>query len=822
MRTFLAISRVVVLALLAACGKDRPEPGSLLAREMDAVFEEVGALEPDREHGWGDEGEGAWYADTHDGLVWTRGSRASLVLRSLAPADRTLEVVAAAPVGGATHLTVALGGQTLATVELEREPRRFEIAAPAAVWSAGDNLLELSVDRTAVADAPSSYRAARRRQVGVGVGEVGWAEPRRVERTPDGLVLADGTGVLFHLAGPLGGGIELRGRTARDGALTIALGELDTRTGVAAFSAANDLVLPEDGRVVRDIAFDPTRTDATRTVRLEWRGDAALVLERLVATAVPADRGPATGAADALPNVVLVSIDTLAARHLSCYGYPRATTPNIDAFARESVLFTDCIANAPWTAPSYLSQLSGLYPNAHYVDAPGVRDPQGWETNHLAESRWTLTEALRAGGYATAAWIDNPWVSAAMGMAQGFDLFDTSASKIWLSEPDGGFAHIAPRARAWMGEQQQPFFAFLQPMDPHGPYYTRWRYRDRWDGDGLYDPNETRPVGRDQLHVFGVIPQYVAEGERAVARPLPDRLRTEPYANAYDEKIAEVDDIFGDLMQRLERAGLYENTIIVLSSDHGEAVGEHEWWFDHGTLYDEVLRVPLIVRLPGGEHGGRRVDTGVQLVDLMPTLLELTGQPVPEWGHGRSLVPALRGVSMPQVPRFALDGIVRQETVIDGADKLVWSQPAIASLQTKLRHPRLPAGHVEKVAPELAGTWWTSGAYAAWLAERPQVEQRLFEPLAGVFRELYRLDDDPLELNDLVRDGPTAAAGALAERLEALRLAERARGESARSAARRTLRTPALGGDVRAQLEALGYLEPAAGVDSGGEAGGER
>ena len=812
MRRFLALLAALVAS---ACADDAPEPGSLLARAPDAIFEEVGVLVP-AEDGWGERGLGAWYADRHDGLVWSRGERAELVLHALAPTKRTLELVAAAPTGGGSSLAVELGGERIATLALSTAAQTFAIDAPAALWSSGDTRLALEIERTATADAPRSYRAARERTVGFGVGEVRWAEPRRVRVGEGELELADGTGVLYRVAGPTARAVELAARTRGDGKLTLRRGATDTRT-MAEEGGAVELPLFADEGVVRFDGPLPHGPDATGFVHLVWEGETPLIVERLsVRSDADEPRAP-------LPNVIFVSVDTLAARHLSCYGYPRTTTPNIDRFAREAVLFEDCIANASWTAPSYLSQLSGLYPNAHHLDAPGVTDPQAWETNHLAASRWTLAEALRAGGYATAAWIDNPWVSEAMGMAQGFDLFDTSAAAIFLTDPDGGFAHIAPRARAWMNATKGPFFAFLQPMDPHGPYVTRWRYRGRFDGDGLYDEELERPVGHEQIHVFGVVPQYVAEGEHTGGGPLPDAMRTTPIANAYDEKIAEVDDAFGELLAFLDRRGLLDTSIVVLSSDHGEAVGQHEYWFDHGTLYDEVLRVPLIVRLPRGEHGGRRVATGVQLVDLMPTLLELTGQPVPAWSHGRSLAAAMAGAELPPVPRLSMDGIVRQETVIapDG-DKLVWSEPLVASLQTRLRHPRLPKGHVERVAPQLAGTFWSSARYAAWLAERPGLADELFAPLAGEFHELYALPEDPLELDDLLAapDEPDEALRARRDRLQALLDAEKARGEAARDDAEARGGSSGPSRAALEQLEALGYLESgttAGSDDSDGE-----
>jgi arylsulfatase A-like enzyme len=817
---------ITLLLLLAAplggCGDDPLPAGSLFVRAPDALFEEHGRLAPIDGHGFGDGGEGAWYADVEDGLAWSRGRRAQLILNTLDDGrGRVLRVRAKRAPGGAKELTVRLGEHVLDTVDLSEGSAWHEFHTPAEIWDGGENLLELSVASTVVVPAPRGYDIADERRVGFALGVVEWAEPRLAHASREGLELEPGTGALYHLSGPNAGRLVLSGHVPDgvDGALALTFGSLDTTDSRVLIDAEPVVVLPVNGVVAWEGSL-PERSrafaDATGSLRLEWSGDGAVVIDDLRALPLDAAR-PKESDGPTRPNVVFVSVDTLAAKHLSCYGYPRETSPHIDRFAAESVLFEAAMANAPWTAPSYLSQFTGLYPNAHEIRAQGVAEPQAWETNNLAASRWTWAEALRSAGYATAAWLDNPWVSAGMGMDQGFDVFDTSAAEIYLSDTDGGFAHILPLALEWMAQRESPFFALLQPMDPHGPYFTRWRYRGRWDGDGLYDPERRVPVGFDQLHVFGVIPEYVAWAERKGIGPPTETLRSEPYANAYDEKIAEVDDYFGDLYAWLDRRGLLENSIVILSSDHGEAVGEHDYWFDHGTLYDEVLRVPLIVRLPGGEHGGRRISTPVQLVDLMPTVLELAGLPVPPDLHGRSLAAAIGGAALEAVPIFARGGIGDQEAVLDGGDKLIWSVPTSSSFQTILRHPRMPEGHLERTAPELVGTWWSTAKYATWFAERPEVKRAVFEPLVGEFREVYRWRDDPLELNDLV--GPSAQAPDVAtrERLEGVRLAERAKGEDARASASRAVRPPSISSAVRERLEALGYLEAGEGAPTGSD-----
>jgi arylsulfatase A-like enzyme len=803
----------LVALVLAACGGGAPS-GSLLARQPDLVFEEHGSLRPGRGSGWGDGGEGEWHADTARlagvELCWSKGRRAHVVLRSLGAKERVLRLQLVGAPQGASEIRIELSGTDLGTFPLPSEPTWIEVAAPASAWSEGENLLQFEVAKTGSHPAPRKGLT----NAGFGVAEIAWDEPRRVDLSDGGLVMAPGTAVVHHLSAVGARELVVAAHTAGDGALSLTFGAFDTEDSSVALVGDGVTLLPEDFRVAWRGAL-AERAEAFRagtgSVRLSWVGDAPLVIDEL-ALVEPAGATPPAPR----PNVIFVSVDTLAAKHLACYGYARSTSPNIDRFARESVLFERAYANAPWTAPSYLSQFTGHYPLAHEVSTEGIAEPQGWESNHLASNRWTWAEALRSAGHATAAWIDNPWVSSGMGMAQGFDLFDTSAAEIYLSDTDGGFAHILPRAMEWIAQQRGPFFAVLQPMDPHGPYFTKWRYRDRWDRDGLYDVERRVPVGFGQLHAWGVVPEYVAWGERKGIGGPPPRVRVEPYQNAYDEKIAEVDDYFGELYEFLERAGRLDDSIVVLSSDHGEGVGEHDYWFDHGILYDEVLRVPLIVRLPGGEHGGRRVATAVQLVDLMPTVLELVGLEVPAHLHGRSLVPALRGETLPEVPILAHGGIAEQSTVIMGGDKLVVSRPTTGSYQTILSHPRLERAHVERVAPELLEEFRSNAELTDWVRANEARWKEVVAPIEGEARELFDLVRDPNEQTDLVRDAAAANWRERVASLEALLAAERERGVAARASASRRTRPMVISDDVRQKLEALGYLAPGDGVEAGG------
>lgn len=504
------------------------------------------------------------------------------------------------------------------------------------------------------------------------------------------------------------------------------------------------------------------------------------------------------------PPILFISIDTLAARHTSLHDYERPTTPNLDAFAAEAIVFENCYANAPWTVPSYLSQLSGLYPEASRVlpkDESGVRR-KAWEKHRLDPARRTITERLRAAGYRTAAFWENPWLAAEIGFERGFEVYEGPGDGERLE------GRIPP-ALAWLDglDEDEPWFLFVQATDPHGPYVPPAESRGAF-ASGL-DPTggETRPVvtGRETPHggwqgfAYGAIPRYVALGavDAEGAGGLPDELAVDPIVAAYDEEILAMDAAFGRLIDELEERGILDEAIVVFTSDHGESMTQHGLCFAHGLLYDENLHVPLVVRLPGGEHGGRRIAAAAQLVDLHPTLLELAGLAHDPFLHGRSLAPLIRGESLPPVVSFAQGGLQRQYSVRLGNWKLVVMDPDTAPNEAMLSDPRLPEGVRRRVLRDLEHQRrLAEGGLDIDFAEL--LAERLRPQLAGRVLELFDLRADPGELHDLEREEPQRMT-------EMLRLLERelARGRAARPA--QAEGGPAPGAEVLQALEHIGY-----------------
>jgi len=300
------------------------------------------------------------------------------------------------------------------------------------------------------------------------------------------------------------------------------------------------------------------------------------------------------------PDVLLVSFDTTRADHLGPYGYKYAFTPTLDDLARKSVKFNRAFSPIPLTCPSHTTILTGLYPFYH-----GVRD-----NSHFVASDDlnTLPEAFKAHGYQTAAMVSAFVLDSRFGLAQGFDTYDDAVgdddpfAPFNVPERTGGLT--TDRAIKWLesAEKNQPFFMWVHFYDPHAPYRA--------------PDNFTRYSG------------------------LP-----------YDVEIAYADSQLGRLLDYVDqhRTNPERPLLMVFVADHGEALGENGELTHAYFAYDSTLHVPLIIKLPDGTHGGMEIDTNVSLVDLMPTILDLAGLPVPKTGdiHGRSLVPLLDAKQTP-------------------------------------------------------------------------------------------------------------------------------------------------------------------------------
>ncbi|MFL6247047.1 MAG: sulfatase-like hydrolase/transferase [Thermoanaerobaculia bacterium] len=297
----------------------------------------------------------------------------------------------------------------------------------------------------------------------------------------------------------------------------------------------------------------------------------------LIVILAACNRAPERAAANtpAAPGapVIVISIDTLRADHLPAYGYTGVATPAIDALRRDAILFEEAYSHCPMTLPSHLSMLTGLLPYQHQV-----RNNLGYTFDSSKFD--SLPAMLKRGGYATGGAVSAYVLRSGTGVGPLFDFYDdrvggaTNVSIGEVARPGDATEAIAEQ---WItGRAQQPFFFFLHLFEPHAPYEAPEPFRSR-------------------------------------------------YRNPYDAEIAAADAVVGKFVERLKSLGIYDRAVIVLLSDHGEGLGDHGEQ-EHGVfLYREVLRVPLIVKLPNGQRRGETVKQPVQLIDIAPTIASLTG-----------------------------------------------------------------------------------------------------------------------------------------------------------------------------------------------------
>ncbi|BAL99768.1 MULTISPECIES: sulfatase family protein [Caldilinea] len=327
------------------------------------------------------------------------------------------------------------------------------------------------------------------------------------------------------------------------------------------------------------------------------------------------------------PNIVLLGIDSLRRDHMSCYGYHRLTTPHIDRFAQEGVLFEQTFSAHIPTTSAYASMLTGLDVFSTQVVALRHKGPLRPEVK-------TLAEILREEGYNTTCvgFTGNP-------SSRGFDTYlDYPAWGSWnegRSPKAQKLNEVALPELDRLARKREPFFLFLRHMDPHAPYLPPEPFERMFYHGNEFDK---RNKSMEPVMAFKPFRDFFASW-------MPPGVTDKDYIIAqYDGAIAYMDSCIRSIFTAIESLGLSENTIVVVNGDHGETLYDHECYFDHHGLYEPTLIVPLIIRYPGKLPAGRRVSGYNQHKDLVPTLLELAGiQREDLRFDGRSLLPMVRG-----------------------------------------------------------------------------------------------------------------------------------------------------------------------------------
>jgi arylsulfatase A-like enzyme len=461
--------------------------------------------------------------------------------------------------------------------------------------------------------------------------------------------------------------------------------------------------------------------------------------------------------------LILISIDTLRADRLGCYGYERGTSPHLDALAAEAVLFQECWATSCKTAESHMSEWTSMLPTAHGISnfSPRLEIP----VRALAENRVTLPQVLRRAGRFNSAVACGANLQGAMGFQRGFeDRFVSELVDVSVIV-DRALADIDV-ARA----QDKPWMQFVHTYQVHAPYVPPREFRERFAPklDGVVAEREAELADKSFNEVFRSLNFGWWKGLSEFGEHEAQQL-----SQLYDGEIAYTDQELGRFVEGCKQRGVWDEAIVVVFSDHGEEFAEHGH-FEHDQLYREHLHVPLLVRLPGGRLGGSKVAGACSLIDVMPTLLDLLGLQGPETMTGRSLVPAM------QSGRTAGDPVL--------AERLMFEDSYSAAMRTAGEALVFRANPAADGADERPGPGPEPG--------RPAGEGRI---------ELYDLRADPGQQQDLGSKAPAwkAATAGFFQRLSAVFEQRKALDAVATST------TFTIDAQQARQAEALGYTGPA-------------
>jgi arylsulfatase A-like enzyme len=390
-----------------------------------------------------------------------------------------------------------------------------------------------------------------------------------------------------------------------------------------------------------------------------------LVLAAALAGCVPSPEPPRP------PSILLVSIDTLRADRLGCYGNPDGLTPALDAFAAEALLFERAWSQANVTNLSHASLLTSRYPSEL-----GDVSPRFSPSPEIP----TLAQVLSTYGYDTAAFVGGGHLAVGFGFERGFDTYQ-------VPQELGSFYHVVPEASRWLDQRDPdtPFFLFVHTYDTHARYLEPSPFGSAYTTPGyrgvarkiVREPAGTSYVLDGRFYPeaeLGILVDYERSRvwnrdarDALAARARQQGLRSQPLGRAdeahlravYDGAVSYADTWFGLLMEDLEARSLLEDTLVVVVADHGECLGEAGLYCHNLVLNEITSKVPLLVRPPGGLEGGRRVPQQVALLDVLPTVLDLAGVAPPASIHGHSLVPWFDEATGPQHPVVFSEGQFR-------------------------------------------------------------------------------------------------------------------------------------------------------------------
>jgi len=392
-------------------------------------------------------------------------------------------------------------------------------------------------------------------------------------------------------------------------------------------------------------------------------------------------------------NVIFFSPDTVRRDHLSCYGYHRKTTPNLDRLAKEGVLFTDHVANSGWTLPQYMTMHTGLYPLTHRMTLLRHNPP-------LSSKIFTIAEILKKHGYVTKAFTSsNRYLHPSLGYGRGFDDY------FWGFGYNQATKRIVNEAIKWLDEhgRQNKFFIFIHDNDTHEPFNPPKPFDDMW-GEG--------------------------------------------YIDRYDGEISHVDYYFGMLLDKLEELGIKENTLVIYTSDHGTEFWEHGFLEKKVNLYNEILHVPLVMSCPSVLPEGKTIHGLIATVDIVPTILDILNIPVTYTLQGKSYLPLIKGDPDFQ-PRNMVFSHTEHNTRLRNVDQPSFEHLSVHTGDYKFIRAKILLPFDERffeIKMEGGGNWVTR--FKA-LAKRIGMDPSKIRQ-GTIFRELYDLRNDPKEQRNII------------------------------------------------------------------------
>ena len=430
------------------------------------------------------------------------------------------------------------------------------------------------------------------------------------------------------------------------------------------------------------------------------------------------------------PNVLWITMDSLRYDHLTCMGYERPTSPTIDALAEQSVLFRQCIAQSNYTNISVPSMVTGTYPTLLDVRTP---------LHDLDDLFVTLAEQLTEAGYASWAVLPD-WPT---GINQGFERVEI---------PDSDTERRTRACLDFLRElDERPFFIWLYYWDPHAPYLPPEEFADRF---GVEQDTPPVPAGAQvsaedlarwrqstqRRRGWEMMKTMVKINEGNAA---PEEGYREQLIDSYDAEIAYVDDRLGQVLDAIRGLGLWDRTMVILNADHGEGFGEHGLFFHGYGLYEEEVRVPLIIKPPRSLSSPRTIETAVRNLDIMATVLDYCRQPVPGEINGRSLRAGMEGGRLEDLPA-AMESNTPEKGVHlagyrRGGFKVIYRRGEPAELFHLVADP-LERVNLLAAAAGDTGSGVEPGAAGTARADADRIERRLRQALLAVY-DVDRVED---------------------------------------------------------------------------------